>query len=182
MSNEKTKQTNKHRMSKYNELTLSIALSTIHSDRTLYFHSLASTYEFSVANSVLKNESFSTNPSSTLFHAFNVLGSRGENTQSSSEVYDAITNVIFYTQPNRNGIGCWNINKSYTSEHQGLIASDNDALIFPNDLRIDSRGNVYVLSNRMPIFMYSNLNSNEFNYRILVGKASEIIKGSVCER
>jgi hypothetical protein len=147
----------------------------------LFFHALASTNEFSVESGVLKNESFSTSHSPAQYHAFNLLGSRGPNTQSSSEVYDAITNVIFYTQPNRNGVGCWNTNKPYTSEHQGLVANDDETLIFPNDLRLDGDGNLYVLSNRMPRFMYDTLDPAALNYRIMVGKTSEIIKGTPCE-
>ncbi|KAG5680008.1 hypothetical protein PVAND_009541 [Polypedilum vanderplanki] len=156
-------------------------LNNDYGDRTLYFHSLASTYEFSVENAVLKNETFSTSPSSALYHSFNFLGSRGLNSQSSSEVYDAITNVIFYTQINRNAIGCWNIKKPYISENQGIVANDDEVLIFPNDLRLDGDGNLYVLSNRMPIFMYSNLDSTSYNYRIMMGKTTEIIKGTPCE-
>lgn len=148
------------------------------SDRTIYFHALVSTNEFSVENYVLKNESFST--SSAAYHSFNLLGNRGTNTQSSTQVYDEITNVIFYTQINRNAIGCWNTKKPFTIENQGIVARDDEALIFPNDLRIDSNGNLLVLSNRMPVFIYSQL-KDEYNYRIMVGKTTEIIKGTPCE-
>lgn len=145
----------------------------------MYFHALVSTNEFSVENYVLKNESFSTSPAA--YHSFNLLGNRGSNTQSSAEVYDAITNVIFYTQINLNAIGCWNTKKAFTIENQGVVGRDDDALIFPNDLRIDGDGNLLVLSNRMPVFIYSNLKSDEYNYRIMMGKTSEIIKGTPCE-
>lgn len=149
------------------------------SDRTLYFHALVSSNEFSVENAVLKNETFSTSPSS--YHAFKFLGSRGSRTQSSTEVYDEITNVIFYTQINLNAIGCWNTRKEFTIENQGIVAHDDEALIFPNDLRIDGDGNLLVLSNRMPVFMFSTLNAEEHNFRIMMGKTSEIIKGTPCE-
>jgi Major royal jelly protein len=148
------------------------------SDRTLYFHALASAFEFSVSNSVLKNETFCTSPDS--FHNFKVLGNRGSNTQSSAEVFDGLTGVVFYTQINRDAIGCWNTFKPYTRENQGLVASDSELLVFPNDLRIDSEGNLLALSNRMPVFIYKKLNE-DFNYRIFMGKTSEIIKGTPCE-
>lgn len=150
-----------------------------HGDRTVYFHALVSTNEFSVENSVLKNESFSTSPAS--YHSFNLLGSRGTKTQSSAEVYDEITNVIFYTQINLNAIGCWNTKKAFTMENQGIVARDDETMIFPNDLRIDGNGNLLALINRMPVFMFSNLKSDEYNYRIMMGKTSEIIKGTPCE-
>lgn len=148
------------------------------SDRTLYFHALASTFEFSVSNTVLKNETFCTSPDS--FHQYKVLGNRGRNTQSSAEVFDETTGVVFYTQINRDAIGCWNSAKTYTKDNQGLVASDSELLVFPNDLRIDNEGNLLALSNRMPVFMYKKLNE-EFNYRIFMGKTSEIIKGTPCE-
>lgn len=127
---------------------------------------------------MLKNETFSTGPNS--YHAFNLLGSRGTNSQSSLEVFDSLTNVVFYTQINKDAIGCWNTLKPFTIENQGIVASDSELLVFPNDLRIDSDGNLLVLSNRMPVFIYGAL-KNEFNYRILVGKTSELIKGTPCE-
>jgi hypothetical protein len=133
-----------------------------------------------VENNVLKNESFSTSPTS--FHAFNWLGSRGANRQSSIQVYDDITDVIFYIEVNNNAIGCWNTRKPFTIENLGLVASDNELLLFSNDLRIDSNGNLLALSNRMPLFIYKSLSSDDYNYRIVdLGSTSEIIKGTACE-
>lgn len=147
-------------------------------DRTIYFHALASTKEFSVSNTVLKNESFAT--SSDSYHAYSLLGDRGQKSQSTAEFYDDPTNVLFYTQINRDAIGCWNINKPFTPENQGLVDSDSDALVFPNDLKIDNEGNLYVLSDRMPLFIYSSLKP-EYNYRILTGKTKDVISGTPCE-
>lgn len=149
---------------------------TKNSDRTLYFHSLSSTNEFSVENSVLKNETFSSS-----FHAYEHLGNRGPDSQSSVEVFDAITDVIFYTRINQNAVGCWNTKKPFSVENQGVVAADNEALVFPNDLRIDGEGNLLVLSNRMPLFLFTELPKGENNYRILMGKTSEIIRGTPCE-
>lgn len=153
-------------------------LSFSFSDRTLYFHALASTSEFSVSNTVLKNETFCL--STDAFRSYKLLGSRGSKSQSSSQVFDRLTGVVFYTQINRDAIGCWNTLKPYTRENQGLVASDGEFLIFPNEVRIDEEGNLLVLSNQLPVFMYDKL-SKEFNYRILMGKTTEIIKGTPCE-
>ena len=150
-----------------------------YSDRTLYFHALSSLNEFKVENGVLKNESFSTSPAS--FHSFELLGSRAAESQSSVEVFDKATNVIFYTLINRNAIGCWNTKKPFTLENQGVVAVDSETLIFPNEVRIDSEGNLLVLSNRMPKLFYKELSSEEVNYRILVGNTNELIRGTPCE-
>lgn len=147
-------------------------------DRTLYFHALVSANEFSVSNSVLKNESFSTSPTS--YHAFSLLGTRDAKTQSSSEVFDHLTGVLFYTLVNKNAVGCWNTLKPYTIPNQGLIANDSELLVFPNDLTVDKHGNLFILSNRMPVYMFSALKP-EINYRIMVGSTRELIKGTPCE-
>jgi hypothetical protein len=139
---------------------------------------LASTKEFSVPNTVLKNETFATSGDS--YYAYSLLGDRGTKSQSTAEFYDEKTDVIFYTQINRDAIGCWNIKKPYTPENQGLVDSDSHTLVFPNDLKIDDKGNLYVLSDRMPLFIYKNLEPG-FNYRILTGKTDEVIVGTACE-
>lgn len=147
------------------------------SDRTVYFHALASTKEFSVPNTVLKNETLAT--SNDAYYAYTLLGDRGPKSQATAEFYDDKTDVIFYTQINRDAIGCWNIKKPYTPENQGLVDSDSDALVFPNDLKVDRDGKLYVLSDRMPLFLYGSLKP-EYNYRILTGRTSEIISGTAC--
>lgn len=127
-------------------------------------------------NSVLKNETLSAS-----YYAYEFLGNRGPDTQSSVEVFDEATEVIFYILINKNSIGCWNTKKPFSVENQGVIASDDESLVYPNDLRIDNEGNLMVLSNRMPLFIYKELPKGENNFRILVGKTSEIIKGTPCE-
>lgn len=129
-------------------------------------------------NSVLKNETFATSPSS--FHAFSLLGSRGAETQSSSEVFDHSTGVVFYTLVNKNAIGCWNTLKPFTIANQGVIANDSELLVFPNDLTVDKNGNLFILSNRMPVYMFSALKP-ETNYRIMMGSTKKLIKGTPCE-
>ena len=92
----------------------SLALGKVTNDnglRTVYFHALASTKEFSVPNSVLKNETFATSPDS--YHSYSLLGERGIKSQSTAEMYDEKTDVIFYTQVNKDAIGCWNTKVYY---------------------------------------------------------------------
>lgn len=108
------------------------------------------------------------------------MGDRGINGQATAEFFDETTKVLFYTQVNKDGIGCWNSQKPYTEENQGLVDSDSDALVFPNDLKVDNNGTLWVLSDRMPIFLYKQLDPKQFNYRILRAKTSEIIQGTPC--
>lgn len=147
--------------------------------RTVYFHALSSTREFSVPNYILQNETRAL--SSDSYYDFSLVGDRGANGQSSAEFLDEKTNVLFYTQVNKDGVGCWNADKPYTPETQGLVDTDSDALVFPNDLKVDANGNLWVLSDRMPLFIYKQLNADEYNYRILTGKVSDLILGTPCE-
>lgn len=140
---------------------------------------MSSSREFSVPNYVLQNKTYVTTKES--FHDFKLVGDRGERGQSTTESFDADTNVLLYTQINKDAIGCWNLNKPYTPENQGIIDVDSESLVYPNDLKTDRNGNVWVLSDRMPIFFYLKLNPDEYNYRILKGNISNLIKGTLCE-
>ncbi|XP_058820449.1 protein yellow [Topomyia yanbarensis] len=147
--------------------------------RPVYFHAFSSTKEFMVSNRILQNETYSQNPES--YYDYKLMGDRGPNSQSSAEFYDPETGVIFYTQVNKDGIGCWNTAKPLNPDTQGLVDSDSDALVFPNDLKVDNEGNVWVLSDRLPMFIFTSLDPEQYNYRILTGKISEIIKGTPCD-
>jgi len=60
---------------------------------------------------------------------------------------------------------------------------ENSNLIqFPNDLKVDKEKdqNVWLISNRLPIFLYSNLDYGEVNFRILKANVNKIIRNSVC--
>lgn len=151
----------------------------LHSIRTVYFHALSSTKEFSVPNYVLQNETHAKSTHS--YGDYVYLGDRGQNGQSSAEFFDEKNNVLFYTQVNKDAVGCWNANKPYNEETQGLVDSNSDSLVFPNDLKIDVDGNLWVLSDRMPLFIYTKLDPKQYNYRILTGNATEVIKGTPCD-
>lgn len=128
---------------------------------------------------MLQNETRALSPES--YTDYTVVGDRGANGQSTAEFMDEKTNVLIYTQVNKDGIGCWNASKPYTPDTQGIIDRDSNALVFPNDLKIDRNGELWVLSDRLPVFIYKTLNPDEFNTRILTGKVSELILGTPCE-
>lgn len=158
-----------------------MALGPIKTDgsRSVYFHALSSTKEFEVSNKVLQNETYATSPAA--YFDYKYLGDRGPNGQATAEHFDENTNVLFYSQVNKDAIACWNIKKNYTIDTQGLVDSDSDALVFPNDLKIDRNGNLWVLSDRMPAFLLKGLNTDEYNYRVLTAKTSDAIQGTPCQ-
>jgi len=146
--------------------------------RTLYFHPLASTHEFSVSTEVLRNQTLATDPQS--YHLFKNEGERGPLTQASASDVDQQTDVLFLTQLNKDGVACWNTKKPLNSENLALVAQDKEALIFTNDLKIDCERNLWVLSDRMPVFIYQSLNPNDVNYRIFKIKVDDAIANTPC--
>lgn len=146
--------------------------------KPIYFHAFSSTKEFMVSNRVLQNETYSQSPES--YYDYKLMGDRGPNSQSSAEFYDPESGVIFYTQVNKDGVGCWNTAKQLNIDTQGLVDSDSDALVFPNDLKVDNEANLWVLSDRLPTFIYKELDPEQYNYRILTGSVNDLIRGTPC--
>lgn len=101
------------------------------------------------------------------------------------------------TQLSRDGVACWNTKKPLNSETLGLVAQDSDKLIFTNDLKVgdwsfepdrnspvlfqvDQERNLWVLSDRMPTFIYKQLDPTQINYRIFKVKVDDAIVGTPC--
>lgn len=53
-------------------------------------------------------------------------------------------------------------------------------IIYTFPLQIDREGQIWVLSDRLPSFMYSHLNPDDYNFRILKGSVREAIKNTAC--
>uniref|UniRef100_A0A8D8VW47 Protein yellow n=1 Tax=Cacopsylla melanoneura TaxID=428564 RepID=A0A8D8VW47_9HEMI len=148
--------------------------------RVMYFHPLASTMEFAVTTKVLQNRSLDFSRSN---FDFKVMGSRGPGSQSAASSLDEETGVIFYSLLVRSGVGCWNTfrGEEYNEKSLGLVAEDNTTLNYPMDVRVDRNGILWVLSNKLPAFLYSSLKPDEVNIRIFKSLVRNAIKGTVCD-
>ncbi|KAF5303152.1 hypothetical protein FQR65_LT08315 [Abscondita terminalis] len=157
-----------------------LALGRVQSNgyRTMYFHPLVSNNEFSVSTEVLRNQSLALNPNS--FNLYKYEGYRGPATQASASNLDLKTEVLFLTQLQKDGIACWNINKPLNAENLVLFAQDKEGLIFPNDIKMDADRNLWVLSDRMPVFLFDTLNPRENNYRIFRINVDDAIRNTPC--
>lgn len=145
---------------------------------TLYFHPMVSTNEFAVSTKYLRDEKLS----STSYNEFRLLGNRGPNAQSSVSFLDKNTGVLFYALVNLNAVACWRTsNPSYNMQSQGRIYMSNVTMVFPNDIKVDSKGNLWVLSDRLPQFMYKELDPEDVNFRILTAPVQDAIKGTACD-
>lgn len=64
-----------------------------------------------------------------------------------------------------------------------LIARSNTTLTFPNDLKVDNEAkqSVWVLSNRLPFYLYSKLDEKDYNFRVMSAFTQEAIEGTICD-
>ncbi|CAH1967755.1 unnamed protein product [Acanthoscelides obtectus] len=148
-------------------------------DRTVYFHPLASTMEFSVNSHALKNRTLATDPHS--YDLYKIEGTKGPNSQTSESTIDPKTEVMFFTQLQKDGTACWNVKTPLEPSNVGMVAEDTERMIFTNDITIDSDRNLWMLSDRMPEFIYRRLDPNQINYRIFKVPVDEAIRGTPCD-
>ncbi|XP_067616140.1 dopaminechrome tautomerase [Eurosta solidaginis] len=153
------------------------------SGRILYFHPMASFKEFAVSTELLRDESLWPSNSQDVAKYFIELGDRGYLGQSSAS-HIARNGVMFYTQVHRDNIGCWNTANPYMRANLAMLLSEHQQLLqFPNDLKIDQapEQSLWVMSNRLPIYLYGQLNYSDINFRILRSGVNDITRGSVCD-
>ncbi|XP_030383577.1 protein yellow [Scaptodrosophila lebanonensis] len=147
---------------------------------TLYFHPLTSSMEFSVNTSVLRNKTLAT--SGQIYREFKVLGSRGTNGQAGAQFLDQETGVLFYTLPNMNAVDCWKTSDGmYTEKQRGRVYMDDKTMVFPSDIKVDDKHNLWVLSNQLQEYIYDELYPGSVNFRILTGSVQEAIKNTACD-
>lgn len=141
-----------------------------------------------VSTSILRNETIWTEESdpvllANIANTFIWIGERGARGQSSTSGIDRYYKIMFYNLVQKNGVGCWNTKKPYTANNLCIIEQNNDTLIFPNDLKLDNNPydqGIWVLSNRLPIYLYSKLNNNDVNFRIHRASVTSAIYDNCC--
>lgn len=155
-----------------------IALSPIKSDgyRTLFFSPLASHREFSVSTRILRDESRVEDS----FHDFQVMDERAGNAHTTSRVMSE-DGIMLFNLIDQNAIGCWHSSMPYTPQFHGIVDRDDVGLVFPADVKVDENRDVWVISDRMPVFLIAELDYNDVNFRIYTAPLDELIAGTVCD-
>ncbi|XP_026765183.2 protein yellow [Galleria mellonella] len=156
-----------------------IAPSPIKSDgyRTLYFSPLSSHTEFSVSTRILRNESKVENGS---FKDFSVVGVRGPNGHTTAKVIDNL-GIQLFNLIDQNAIGCWYSARPYKPQNIAIVDKDDVGLVFPSDIKVDDNRNVWVISDRMPVFLEAELDYSDINFRIYTASLDSLVEGTVCE-
>ncbi|KAI4457975.1 protein yellow-related [Holotrichia oblita] len=144
--------------------------------RILLFSPLASNREFAISTSILRNES----RVSDSYYDFVPLNDRGPNFHVTARVMDEF-GIHFFNLIDKNAVGCWNFQNPYQPGFFDVVDYDNEALIFPSDAKIDRYRNLWVMSDRMPNFLMSSLDYNDFNFRIFSAPVNVLIKSTACE-
>uniref|UniRef100_A0A1B0DFR8 Protein yellow n=1 Tax=Phlebotomus papatasi TaxID=29031 RepID=A0A1B0DFR8_PHLPP len=78
-------------------------------------------------------------------------------------------------------VGCWHASLPYTPRYHDVVDRDDEALIFPADVKIDFNNDVWVISDRMPNFLIAELDYKDINFRIFQAPLHRLISGTICD-
>ena len=113
--------------------------------------------------------------------AFQSIGSRGRRGQSSTSDM-TLNGIQFMALVQLEGVGCWDTRKPYNPSNVHIVERDPVKLGFVNDLKLDAeRENVWIVSNNLPIYLYSRLDYSQINFRLLRANVQQAIKNTVCD-
>lgn len=144
--------------------------------RVLFFSPLASDREFAVSTAILRNSSRVEDS----YHDFVVLEKRAPLSHTTSRVMTD-DGIMFFNLIDRNSVGCWNSATSYTPANHDVVDRDDEALIFPADVKVDANRNLWVISDKMPNFLIDRLDYNDINFRVFFAPVDVLVQGTVCE-
>lgn len=108
---------------------------------------------------------------------FQVIGDRGQNSQTAAADIHKPSGTMFFSLVNHNAIGCWNIRDPVKSI--SYVHRDDENMIYPSDVKIVN-DRIYVLTNKMPVFIYGKLNYDEVNFRLWTNRVDAAIDGTLC--
>lgn len=159
-----------------------IALSPIdiHDDRTLFFHPMSSFREFAVSTSVLRDKRMVDHNTDKFIPIGRPRAK--DYGHSSGSVVDR-DGVMFFNMVTRDSVWCWDTRKEYIPENLGVIGTSNISLVFPNDIKVDheEEQSVWMISNRLPMYLYGNLDSSKINFRIFKAHVKDAVKDTICD-
>lgn len=162
-----------------------LALTAPHNDgfRTLLFHPLSSFREFAVSTRVLRDRVLGSGPPERYYHLFTALPERAvADGHVTASFLDEVSGVLFYNLVDRNAVGCWDSRRPHVPEEHGVVDRDDVGLVFPSDVRVDRRRTLWVMSDRMPVFLVAGtLDFRDVNFRIFSAPVDVALAGSVCQ-
>lgn len=145
------------------------------------FQAMSSTRMFSVNTCALQ----SNRSSEDMFDDFRYLGERQAGMQANSLAFDEATGSLVYPLVNKDAVGCWNPGRfdRMTDENTAVVVKDPYKLEYPADIKVDANHNVWLISDKLPKFLYQSrdFNVTDFNFRVLTAPVADLIEGTVCQ-
>ncbi|CAH1642794.1 unnamed protein product [Spodoptera littoralis] len=141
--------------------------------RPVYFHPMVSHQEFSVSSCELEKRQANET-------AFEVVGDRGTDSQSTMHDMHGASKVMFFAEVGRDSISCWNTDMPLRPDNMAMLARDSSKLSYPSDLHVTDN-EVWVTSNTLPRFIFSRFNPNDYNFFVYKANVDNILAGTVCE-
>lgn len=108
------------------------------------------------------------------------MGDRGALAQTSASDLHQSSGVLFLGLVNQNALGCFNTNKGFRLSNFDVVQRDDEKMIYPCDVKIHNN-DVILLTNNMPIFLYSTLNYDQVNFRVWIQNVKAAVKDTRCD-
>lgn len=155
-----------------------MALSPLAADgsRTLYFSPLASHREFSVSTRILRDE----NRVEESYHDFSYFTEERTGGGHTTSRVMSDDGVMLFNLIDQNAVGCWNSGTTYTPRNHDIVDRDDETMVFPADVKIDETNTVWMISDRMPVFLIAELDFSDINFRIFSAPLDNLLQGTVC--
>lgn len=148
-------------------------------NRKAYLHPMSGLHEFTVDTKLLRD------PNARLQDQVKIIATRNATYQASATAYDEKSGVLFYSLVSKNGIGCWNTRKSPNMGlNMDIVAADDQTMVYSSDVKVDKNGNLWTISNRLPILLYGNneeAKSKNIKYRVFTAPIKQLIKNTKCD-
>lgn len=71
--------------------------------------------------------------------------------------------------------------EEYNDKTQGIVADDEETMTFPNDIKVDKTGKLWVMNSPLPEFMITGIKKNNINFRVFMAPVRQAIKGTSCD-
>ncbi len=164
----------------FEEGIFGMALSPIQNDgfRTLYFSPLASHREFSVSTRTLRDSE----RVEESYQEFTFLPKERSGAAHTTSRVMSDDGLMLFNLIDQNAVGCWHSSGVYGPENHDIVDKDDVGLVFPADVKIDETNTVWVISDRMPVFLITELDYSDINFRIYSAPLQTLVAGTVCDR
>ncbi|XP_069675222.1 dopaminechrome tautomerase-like [Periplaneta americana] len=151
-------------------------------DSTMYFHSLASTWESMVSTRTLNKESNFRNGQSPTTEFSYSIGQRSG--QAGPSAMDKQGRALFFSILPKNSLNCWSPRLQYRSENIVQLMRNDETFQFNSGLKIKEDANgrewLFALTSQLQNIITGSWDKNAVKYRILKAPVDVLVQGTTC--